>query len=144
MGLVPLPDFAGKELVDEKKLIEMDQRLAEPELSLNAPHGDSEKGLEAFIPVSTKGAQEEIEEKELKVLLNEKIEQYKKTLKPRDREILEKRILSESPETLQSLGDRFHITKERVRQLESSLSKRLESYLKKEFRTFDEKTENLN
>ena len=131
--------LASRLEVDEKKLIEMDQRLAEPELSLSEPHGGSGTGLEAIIPVSVKGADEEIEEKELKELLVEKIDLYKKKLKERDREILEKRILSDSPETLQSLADQYHISKERVRQLESNISNRLKAFLKKEFHQQREK-----
>jgi len=134
--------LASRLEVDEKKLIEMDQRLAEPELSLSEPHGESEMGLEAIIPVSVKGADEEVEEKELKELLIEKIGLYKKILKKRDREILEKRILSDSPETLQSLADRHHISKERVRQLESNISNRLKTFLKKEFHQQGEKQKN--
>ncbi|HEX9757861.1 MAG TPA: RNA polymerase factor sigma-32 [Nitrospiria bacterium] len=131
--------LASRLKVDEMKLIEMEQRLADPELSLSEPHGESETGLEAILPASIKGADEEIEEKELKDLLTQKIEQYKKKLKDRDCEILEKRILSETPETLQHLADRFHISKERVRQLESNISKRLKSFLKKEFHQQEEK-----
>lgn len=134
--------LASRLEVDEKKLIEMDQRLAEPELSLSEPHGGSGTGLEAIIPVSVKGADEEIEEKELKELLVEKIDLYKKKLKERDREILEKRILSDSPETLQSLADQYHISKERVRQLESNISNRLKAFLKKEFHQQGEKQKN--
>jgi RNA polymerase sigma-32 factor len=123
--------------VNERKLIEMDQRLGGRDISLDDPFGDSKEGLGAVLPLVAKGADEHLEEKELKQLLREKLKTFSKSLKKREREILHKRILAESPVTLQSLADTYHISKERVRQLEQRLLEQLESYLKREFQTMD-------
>ncbi len=123
--------------VNEQKLIEMDQRLGETDLSLDEPFGDSKEGLGAVLPLVAKGVDEHLEEKELKQLLREKLKEFRKSLKTRDQEILDKRILAESPVTLQSLADTYHISKERVRQLEERLFEQLKGYLKREFKTMD-------
>jgi RNA polymerase sigma-32 factor len=123
--------------VNERKLIEMDQRLGGRDISLDEPFGNSREGLGAVLPLVAKGADEHLEEKELKQLLREKLKTFSKSLKKREREILHKRILAESPVTLQSLADTYHISKERVRQLEQRLLEQLESYLKGEFQTMD-------
>jgi RNA polymerase sigma-32 factor len=39
----------------------------------------------------------------------------------REREIFDQRIFSDSPSTLQDIGDRYGISRERVRQVEKNL-----------------------
>lgn len=46
-------------------------------------------------------------------------------LAPRERFLLEHRILAETPKTLEEIGDEFGITRERVRQLENRLKEKL-------------------
>lgn len=46
-------------------------------------------------------------------------------LSPRERYMLEHRILAEMPKTLEEIGDEFGITRERVRQLENRLKQKL-------------------
>jgi RNA polymerase sigma-32 factor len=48
---------------------------------------------------------------------------------PRERVIWEDRLLSEDPQSLSVLGERFQVSRERVRQLEHRLKKRLKGYL---------------
>ena len=50
--------------------------------------------------------------------------------------ILEKRILSEAPQTLREIGTEYGITKERVRQIESRLKKKIRGYMKEEIPDF--------
>jgi RNA polymerase sigma-32 factor len=49
---------------------------------------------------------------------------------PRDREVIRKRLLSEDPPTLQEIGDGWGTSRERVRQVEARLVKRLRAHLK--------------
>ena len=51
-------------------------------------------------------------------------------LSERDAAILDARLLSEEPATLQELGDRFGITREAVRQAEKKLTERLAEHLR--------------
>ena len=51
----------------------------------------------------------------LKQLLKEAI----KTLSEREQAIVQKRYLTEHPQTLEDLGAEFHISRERVRQIET-------------------------
>ncbi|HBI23572.1 MAG TPA: RNA polymerase subunit sigma-70, partial [Nitrospiraceae bacterium] len=55
----------------------------------------------------------------------------------RDLDILRNRILSESPKSLSEIGEVYGISKERVRQLEANIIKRLREYLKKEIKDLD-------
>ena len=58
-------------------------------------------------------------------------------LDERDEDILRNRLLSETPLTLDDLGAKYGITKERTRQLEARIIKRLRDYMKKDIKDFD-------
>tara|TARA_R110002020_G_scaffold66563_2_gene174948 strand:- start:5138 stop:5797 length:660 start_codon:yes stop_codon:yes gene_type:complete len=51
-------------------------------------------------------------------------------LKERDEFIFNARSLSDNPTTLQDLGDKFGLTKERIRQIEKALISKFQTYLK--------------
>ena len=50
----------------------------------------------------------------------------------KERDIFENRLLAESPETLQVIGNRYGITRERTRQLEAKIIGRLRSFLQED------------
>ncbi|MBF0207537.1 MAG: hypothetical protein HQK53_11675 [Oligoflexia bacterium] len=51
------------------------------------------------------------------------------TLKERDRIIFEKRLLSEVPPSLQTIADEYGVSRERIRQVEERLIKKLKVYM---------------
>jgi RNA polymerase sigma-32 factor len=58
-------------------------------------------------------------------------------LKGKEAVIFDKRLLTEDPMTLQEIGDKFGISRERVRQVESRLKKKLKIYLEEEIEDMD-------
>ena len=64
-------------------------------------------------------------DREEREVLREKVAQILGQLPKRERYILEKRILSEKPMTLRSIGEKFGISRERVRQLETATIERI-------------------
>jgi RNA polymerase sigma-32 factor len=124
--------------VRERDVVEMDQRLGNWELSLDQPIGEDQDGtLLDVLPSHQEPADEQLAEHQLKTLFRKKLAEFIKTLEERDEDILRNRILSESPLTLDDLGDKYGITKERTRQLEARIIKRLRDYLKKDIKDFD-------
>jgi RNA polymerase sigma-32 factor len=71
---------------------------------------------------------------ELQGLLKEKLTAFRKTLAGKDKDlaIFDERLVADEPLTLQELGDRFGISRERVRQLEQRLTGHLRDYLRHE------------
>jgi len=127
--------------VSEDDVREMEHRLAENDLSIDAPvqraesHGAT---FGDFLAAGGEGAEELVADAELKSVFMEKVHEFAASLEdPRDRRIVEQRILAEEPKTLQELGDEFGITRERVRQLEARLVGRLREYLKRELVDFE-------
>jgi RNA polymerase sigma-32 factor len=118
--------------VSESDVTEMQQRLSEPELSLNAPvrRDGSATELGEFVSGTGRSAEQEVGDAEMRGVFLERVQEFAKGLDERDRRILDERILSEEPRTLQELGADFGVTRERVRQLEARLVARLSEYLK--------------
>ncbi|TKB65118.1 MAG: sigma-70 family RNA polymerase sigma factor [Nitrospira sp.] len=124
--------------VRERDVIEMGQRLGNWELSLDQPIGENQEGsLLDVLPSQQVPADEQLAQTQLKTLFRAKLAEFVKTLDERDEDILRNRILSETPLTLEDLGAKYSITKERTRQLEARIIKRLRDYVKKDIKDFD-------
>jgi RNA polymerase sigma-32 factor len=125
--------------VKENEVIEMDQRLGNRELSLDEPlnKDDAETPLHNIIASNEPPVDEKLADEEASNLFRDKIEEFSKTMSERDLDILRNRILSESPKSLSEIGEVYGISKERVRQLEANIIKRLREYLKKEIKDLD-------
>lgn len=134
MGIDPAPKLLSEKFqVSEKDIVEMDQRLGEWELSLDAPVSESSsENHQAFLPDKAASPEAALSQLELKTILQSKLADFQKGLTAREKEIFEKRIFTEEPLTLQELGDHFKVSRERVRQLEDKLMKRLKVFLEKE------------
>ena len=124
--------------VRERDVIEMGQRLGNWELSLDQPIGEDQEGsLLDVLPSPQVPADEQLAQTQLKTLFRAKLAEFVKTLDERDEDILRNRILSETPLTLDDLGGKYSISKERTRQLEARIIKRLRDYIKKDINDFD-------
>ena len=126
--------------VSEDDVIDMEARLSRPDLSIDAPvRSDEGDGMTFGDRLAATGISSEtaVGAGELREVFLEKIESFKDTLDDRDRRILEERILAEEPLTLVELGETFDVSRERVRQLEARLVKRLRSYMEENLVDFE-------
>lgn len=138
-GFESSPKLLAEKLgVKEKDVIEMSERLGSWEVSLDQPvyEGSEETLLGNIIP-GDENFEDIIEREEIKGLFKEKLEEFSKILNNRDLEILQERLLSSEPKTLEVMGKRFRISKERVRQIEKKTVQRLKDFMKKEIKDFD-------
>jgi RNA polymerase sigma-32 factor len=136
MGVEPSSAEIARRLgVEEQEVTDMDRRLSSGEMSLDAPVGDTEgrpvSRLE-MMPTSMSGPDTAVAEGEIQQMVKAKLADFRTTLKGKDIQIFDDRLVAEDPLTLQELGDRFGISRERVRQLEARLTGRLREYLKSE------------
>ena len=136
MGVDPTPKVIADKLgVKEKEVVEMDRRMSSSEASLDAPLGDSEGRSVArveLMPSDQKGTDDRVASQQLGELLNEHLGKFRKRLEGKELVIFDKRLVAEDPLTLQKLGDEFGVSRERVRQLEARLARKLRDYLKNE------------
>lgn len=136
-GIEPTPERIADTLdVPVKDVISMDRRMAAGDASLDAPLRGSDDGrpVSRLDMMSGKGPafDEVIADEELGDMLKDKIHEYGGTLDGREKVIFEKRLVAEDPLTLQSLGDEFGVSRERVRQLEKRLLGHMKTFLRKE------------
>ena len=119
--------------VKESEIIEMSQRLESNDLSLESPvRSDSEDEQKDFFASSGPTIEEEVAEHELKNKVVTVLDKMRKTLNDKEKAILDTRLLSDEPQTLQNIADEFHISRERVRQIEANLLKKMRSFFETE------------
>lgn len=139
-GFSPEPRLLAERLdVREEDIQEMSQRLGTGEISLNAPVGDDGRdAYGSFIPDPTPNVDERLSEMENRRILLEKLAEYRKRLSGKELDIFDNRIMAENPLTLQELGDRYHISRERVRQIQERIIKNVKVWLEEEIPDFTE------
>lgn len=145
-GFDPKPKLLSQRLgVSEREIIDMDQRLDGWDLSLDAPlKDDSDTERIEFLSTSDESAESKMAKKEMGALLNAKIQEFRKKMTEREKDIFDSRIFSDSPVTLQEIGDRYGISRERVRQVEKNIIKKMREYFKHEIPDFAVYSEDEN
>ena len=143
MGFEPKPKLLSERLgVSEREIVDMDQRLDGWDVSLDAPlKDDSDTERIEFLSTATESIEDQVSKKEIEVLLHNKIAEFRKKMTPREIEIFDLRIFSDNPVTLQEIGDRYGISRERVRQVEKNIIKKMREFFKKEIPDFASYTE---
>jgi RNA polymerase sigma-32 factor len=138
-GFDPKPKLLSEKLgVTEQEVTDMAQRLDRWEVSLDAPikEGSDNEQIE-FIATQAPSAETQVAKKEMEAIIHEKIDSFKKDLSDRELYILENRIFSETRATLQEIGEHYGITRERVRQIENSMIKKIRTHFRREIPDFD-------
>jgi RNA polymerase sigma-32 factor len=125
--------------VSEDDVLDMERRLSQPDLSLNAPARGEDDSREVGDLLAGAGASAEdnVAGAELRRVFNDKVREFAESLEERDRRIIEERILAEQPRTLAALGEEFGVSRERVRQLEERIVSRMREYLKQNLVDFE-------
>lgn len=118
--------------VSKKDVLEMEQRL-NGDSSLNAclSH-DSATDRQDMLVDNTESVEERIGNSQDMLIKKKLLVKALSTLSEREQEIVKKRFLTEHPETLENLGTYFHISRERVRQIETKAFDKMSRYIKAE------------
>ena len=135
-GFIPGPKLLAQRLnVKEGEVVEMDQRLSNRDLSTDVPIGeDKEVTLLHILADNKETPEERFADAEYRHILSEKMEEFARTLKDKELVIFRERLLCEEPLTLREIGEKYGISRERVRQIEERVKKKLRAYLGKEFK----------
>jgi RNA polymerase sigma-32 factor len=140
LGFQPTTALLAEHLdVPERDIVDMERRLAAPEASLDAPFGSGDDGGDRtrldYIPSDELRPDRAVAQSEFAQLLRSKLEAFARTLEGREQAIFHERWLTDEPLTLQELGTRYRISRERARQLEKRMLDRLKRYLEAELGT---------
>lgn len=126
-----IAQLSGKLGIPEKEVEEMSQRVLGRDVSLSQPVGDSDSA--SLMDFQADDQESSIEDRlghaeELK-LLSDKIAEIRGDLNERELFVLDNRLLSDEPMTLQEIGDKYGITREAARQLEARLMNKIKAQL---------------
>ncbi|MYC40438.1 MAG: RNA polymerase sigma factor RpoH [Candidatus Dadabacteria bacterium] len=120
--------------VPDSQVIEMDRIMSGKDLSLDANIEGSTERTYVDILGDTFDQEQFLEDSQIRPLVAKKIKEALESLKDRERYIIEKRVLTDSPETLEKLSRKFGISRERVRQIEkNALNKIRQEFQKEQF-----------
>jgi RNA polymerase sigma-32 factor len=116
--------------VKESEVREMQERMSQSEVSLDQPaSADDDTTLIDALPDTSYSPEEATARAEWREFAHGKVEAFAGTLEGKELEIFRSRLLSEDPPTLQEVGVKFGISRERVRQIESRLKRRFKDFL---------------
>ncbi|MCA9664397.1 MAG: RNA polymerase factor sigma-32 [Myxococcales bacterium] len=132
----PQPKMIAERLdVPEHEVVTMQKRLAARDLSLDAPLRAGEDTTSTrldFVTTDEQAPDEAVANEQFSERVQRVIREFGATLSGRDKEIFELRTVAEEPLTLQELGDKYGITRERARQLERRMMDRLRDHLREQ------------
>ncbi|MGB9735536.1 MAG: RNA polymerase factor sigma-32 [bacterium] len=103
----------------EKKARDFENRLKMRDVSLDVTLDEEsrESHLDQLMDES-ENLEERISKTEEEIILKQKVAQAIKTLPEREQYIIKYRVMADNPLSLQEIGEKYNISKERVRQLE--------------------------
>ena len=115
----------------EKEVQIMRQRLNARDLSLDQPiSGDSDSTLlDMQAHIEEDSIEENLSLFQEKQIMRKSIERIRPKLNTKELFILDKRLLSDTPLTLQEIGQKFSVTREAIRQVESRLIKKIKDQM---------------
>ena len=125
LGREPTPEEIAREMGLDAAKVRYILKIAQKTASLEKPIGEDEDSyLGDFIEDTTQPSPYDLTSKGL---LKKDIEEILNTLSEREAEVLRMRfgLLGEKPATLEEVGKRFGVTRERIRQIEAKALRRL-------------------
>jgi len=116
--------------VREGDVKEMDLRMSARDFSLDSAVDDEGTATHMdFLPCEKSNQEEIVAEAQEKAVIRKDVEAAVSSMPKRDRFIIEKRLMADEPLTLQEVGDRLGVSRERARQLEARIKKNLKESL---------------
>lgn len=130
-GIFPEPKLIAQRLdVKEREVVEMDQRLSSRDLSVDAPtRQDEDSTLLDVLPNRSSDTEGDVADAEFQARVGAVIREFGDTLEDKESRIFEARLIANDPLTLQEIGEEYQISRERVRQIEARVKKKLKAYI---------------
>jgi RNA polymerase sigma-32 factor len=129
--VVPLTRRLADRLeVGEADVLDMEMRLSARDFSLDAELQEGARQTHLDLLASPNEDQEStLATAEQRLLLRGKVHEAMGHLNEKERYIVEYRLMAEEPKTLQEIGKHFHISRERARQIEGNVIRKIRTHL---------------
>lgn len=124
-------DLATRLEVGESDVMDMEMRLAARDFSLDAELqvGARQTHLDLLSVEGVASQEENYAANEEQLLLRGKVKDVMETLNEKERYIVVNRLMTDEPKTLQEIGQFFHISRERARQIEGNVIRKIRTAL---------------
>ena len=138
-GFTPTPKLLAEHFgVAESDVIDVQASLGVVDVSVDTPMRAGEETTPDMF-LADHGAmspEDNAEQNEFLESLKQEIDSFRKELKPIEQKILSERILSETPRSLQEIGDDQNVTREAIRQTEQRILRKFKTYITKNLPDF--------
>jgi RNA polymerase sigma-32 factor len=125
--------LASRLHVREKDILEMEQRFYGPDISIESPVSpDSTTEQKDLLPQNGPSVEEIAAKREIIEKIKGFLDKQKGALCERERVILEDRLLKDDSRSLKNIAEQFDISRERIRQIEARLLKKIGKTLQQE------------
>lgn len=125
--------------VTQEQVIEMQQRLDTGDVSLDMPMNEEGSATRMdILPALGPGLEDSIASSEIAGLVRDGVKDLMPSLSEKELYILEHRLLTDDPVTLREIGEKYKVTRERIRQLEARLLQKLRIQLSGDLKDFSE------
>ena len=133
-GIKPESSVLASRLhVRERDIVEMEQRFNSPDISIESPVSpDSNTEHKDLLAGSGPSVEEIAAKREIIEKIKGFLDKQKDTLCEREKVILEDRLLQDDSRSLKNIAEQFDISRERIRQIEARLLKKIGKTLIKE------------
>ena len=115
--------------VDEGEIIDVSSSIGAMDVSIDTPIHSGSTMTPAQILTDGKSLEVSAELNQFQEILKKNIENFKTELNTKEIDILNQRVLSEDPLSLQEIGDQRGVTREAVRQAEQRLLKKFKTFI---------------
>jgi RNA polymerase sigma-32 factor len=117
--------------VAEGEVNDMEMRLASRDFSLDAElePGARQSHLDLLADEKGPSQEEELAKLEERRLVRGKVHEAMGSLNEKERYIVENRLMTDEPKTLQEIGQHFSISRERARQIEGNVIRKIRMHL---------------
>lgn len=127
----PVEDLARRLKVGAHEISDMEMRLAAHDFSLD---GELEPGarqthLDLLADTQSVDQEEELARKETQELVRGTVSEAISELNEKEQFIIENRLMTQEPKTLQEIGNHFRISRERARQIEGNVIRKMRARL---------------
>lgn len=123
-------DLAERLDVGETDVLDMEMRLAARDFSLDVELDEGARQTHLDLLRADAETQEDrLADLEERALVRTKVTQAMEHLNEKERYIVENRLMSDEPKTLHEIGQHFNISRERARQIEGNVLRKIRSAL---------------
>lgn len=131
LGIHPTPQLLASNFgLKEWEVEDMEKRLSHTDVTLDVPLYDGSDETLMDRMTSDEDVEEIVSARHESEILSKNLKEFKATLDDRDLYIFDHRVVAEEPMSLQELGDSCRISRERVRQVETRIMKKLRTHFK--------------